>query len=127
MILDTWNARMAKAIAESKYKPNALATAVGASAPTVSAWIGAGSIAPAKDIKGDNLLRACELLNVRPEWVMFGWLPMRPQSMAWPFQEATLSEFQELPDREKARIGRFIRDTIDDWKSSAGLEERHAG
>jgi DNA-binding Xre family transcriptional regulator len=78
--MDTWNSRLAAALKESEYNAHQLAQAMGLKAPSVSAWIGAGTIQPAKNITGENLLRVCQLLNVRPEWVMFKEGPMRPPS-----------------------------------------------
>lgn len=78
--MDTWNERLAKALAESEYKPHQLAQALGVKTPSVSAWLGAGSIQPAKNITGENLLRVCELLSIRPEWLMFKKGPMRRAS-----------------------------------------------
>lgn len=71
---------MRKAIDESDYTPNSLAKALKISAPTVAAWTAAGEIAPAKNITGDNLLRACELLRVRPEWVLYKRGEMKKQA-----------------------------------------------
>lgn len=68
--METWNQRLARAIAESEYTPNAIATKLGVSAPTVAAWIGAGTIQPAKDITARNLFGVCTLINVTPEWVL---------------------------------------------------------
>lgn len=76
--MDTWNTRLAKALAESDYTANALATALGVSAPTVSAWIGAGTITPARNITGENTIRVCQLLDIRPEWLLFREGAMRP-------------------------------------------------
>lgn len=76
--MNTWNQRFATALAESEYTPNALATAMGVSAPTVSAWIAAGTIAPARNITAENALRACQLLKIRLEWLLFREGPMRP-------------------------------------------------
>jgi len=78
--MDTWNKRLATALAESEYTGNSLATRMGVAAPTVSAWIAAGTIQPAKNINGENLLRVCQILNIRPEWLMFREGPMRPPS-----------------------------------------------
>jgi hypothetical protein len=76
--MDTWNTRLAAALAESDYSPNALATALGVSAPSVSAWIGAGTITPARNLTADNAIRVCQLLKIRPEWLLFREGPMRP-------------------------------------------------
>jgi plasmid maintenance system antidote protein VapI len=78
----TWNDRMAKAVAESDYRPQQIAKALGVSAPTVAAWIGAASIRPAKNITGENLLQVCRLLGVRPEWLMFDEGPMKVERAA---------------------------------------------
>lgn len=69
--MDTWNKRLAQAVAESKYTPNGLASELNVSAPTVAAWIGAAKIKPAQDITANNLFRVCKLLDVRPEWILF--------------------------------------------------------
>lgn len=75
--MDTWNKRLARALAESEYNANSFATAIGVKPPTVSAWIGAGSITPAQDIKGEHLLRVCDLLNISPRWLLNKKGPMR--------------------------------------------------
>ncbi|UIY58136.1 hypothetical protein [Burkholderia cepacia] len=69
---------MAKALAESDYNPNSFASAMGVSAPTVAGWIGAASITPTKHIKSELMLRACDLLNIRPHWLILNQEPMRP-------------------------------------------------
>lgn len=74
----TWNERLARAIAESDYRPQQIAKELNVSPPTVAAWIGAASIRPAKNITGENLLQVCRLLEIRPEWLMFDEGPMRP-------------------------------------------------
>jgi hypothetical protein len=76
--MDTWNKRLAVALAESEYNPNSLATAMGVAAPTVSAWIGAGTITPARNITAENAIRVCQLLKLRPEWLLFREGAMRP-------------------------------------------------
>ncbi|CAG4900582.1 hypothetical protein [Paraburkholderia saeva] len=125
--MDTWNQRLAYALAQSEYTANGLAAALGLKAPSISAWIGAGSITPARDIKADNLLRVCELLNVRPEWVLFGKLPMARNAAIWPFEGVAREEFESLPERERARITRFMRDTVDAWTETQTSEVRRAG
>lgn len=76
--METWNQRLAHAIAESDYKPHQLAQALNIKTPSLSAWIGAGNIQPAKNLTGENLVRVCQLLNIRPEWLMFREGQMRP-------------------------------------------------
>jgi DNA-binding Xre family transcriptional regulator len=76
--MDTWNERLAKALAESEYNAHQLAQAMKVKTPSVSAWLGSGSIQPAKNITGENLLRLCELLHICPEWLIFKKGPMRP-------------------------------------------------
>jgi transcriptional regulator with XRE-family HTH domain len=76
--MDTWNTRLAAALAASDYTANALAMTLGVSAPTVSAWLGAGTITPARNITAENALRLCQLLKIRPEWLLFKEGPMRP-------------------------------------------------
>lgn len=125
--MDTWNKRLALALEQSPYNANALAMALGVAAPSLSAWIGAGTITPAKDIKAENLLRACELLGVRPEWVLFGKLPIKREGAAWPFQGVTREQYEQLPERERARVSRFMRDTWEDWLASQPPEVKKAG
>ncbi|MCF2133891.1 MULTISPECIES: hypothetical protein [Mycetohabitans] len=120
--METWNKRLALALRQSGLSANAAAKKAKVSAPTFSAWIAAGNISPAKDIRADNLLTVCEVLDVRPEWVVFGRLPMR-RGDKWPFEGINREEFEALPVREKARITRFIRDTIDDWNEAQMMRE----
>lgn len=76
--METWNQRFARALAESEYNMNKLRLELGVSAPTVSGWAAAGGIKPIENISGENLLKVCRLLNVRPEWLLFREGPMRP-------------------------------------------------
>lgn len=78
--MNTWNERLAHALAESDYNPNRISVELKVAAPTVAAWIGAGTIKPAANITGENLLKVCRLLKIRPEWLMFKEGPMRPPS-----------------------------------------------
>lgn len=110
--MDTWNKRLAAALAESPYTANRLASELGLSAPTISAWIGAGSISPAKDIKADNLLRVCAKLGVTPEWVMFKEGPMRP-SKQWPFS-VPFAEYEALDDSQKQMIDRVVSSLVNE-------------
>ena len=80
--MKTWNERFAKAVADSDYNREQIAKLIGASSPTVAAWIGAGSLRPAQNITGENLLKVCRLLDVRPEWLIFGEGSMRPEKSA---------------------------------------------
>jgi DNA-binding Xre family transcriptional regulator len=106
--MDTWNERLAFALAESDYNALQLAQALGVSAPSVSAWLGSGAIQPAKNITGENLLRVCELLDIRPEWLMFKKGPMRPASVKLSAEmSAIIATLQEIDlkngtDREDA-------------------------
>lgn len=90
----TWNERIALAIDESPFRREQVAKELGVSPPTVAAWVGAASIRPAKTIAGDNLLKVCDLLNVRPEWLMFERGPMRPAK-----SDRTSTEMAELIER----------------------------
>lgn len=76
--MKTWNQRLRDALAESEeYQGNAnrFAGDLGVSAPTVAAWIGAGNIKPAQDIRAAHLINACCRLHVTPEWILFGRKP----------------------------------------------------
>jgi transcriptional regulator with XRE-family HTH domain len=107
--MDTWNKRLATALAESDYTANALANAMGVSAPTVSAWIGAGTITPARNLTAENAIRVCQLLNIRPEWLLFREGSMRPtdQDNLTPEMWEIITELMEIdkikgPVREDA-------------------------
>ncbi|MFD1558320.1 hypothetical protein ACFSHT_22265 [Paraburkholderia silviterrae] len=76
--MKTWNQRLKDALAESEeYQGNAnrFAGDLGVSAPTVAAWIAAGNIKPAQDIRAAHLINACGRLHVTPEWILFGRAP----------------------------------------------------
>jgi hypothetical protein len=64
---------------------------MGVAAPTVSAWIAAGTITPARNITGENAIRVCQLLKIRPEWLLFREGPMRPAN-----QDNLSAEMQEI-------------------------------
>lgn len=96
--MKTWNERIAKAIAESDYRPQQIAKELKVSPPTVAAWIGAASIRPAKNITGENLLQVCRLLDVRPEWIIFGEGTMRSlrSEKISPQMEKAISQLIEM-------------------------------
>lgn len=75
--MNTWNSRLAFALEESEYNPNSFATAMGVSAPTVAGWIAAANITPTQHIKSDLMLRACDLLNISPYWLILNQGAMR--------------------------------------------------
>lgn len=101
--MEKWNDRLAAALAESHYNANQLAKELKVSAPTVSAWIGAAGITPARDIKGENLLLVCRLLNVRPEWLMFREGQMRPAPMDNDVREA-IDLMMTLPSKARQLV-----------------------
>lgn len=75
--METWNQRLAQAVADSGRTPNSIAVELKIAAPTLAAWIGAANIKPAQDINANNLFRVCALLGVRPEWVLYRRGPKR--------------------------------------------------
>lgn len=97
--METWNERLARALAESEYNPHQLAQTLRLKTPSISAWLGAGTIQPAKNITGENLLRVCQLLNIRPEWLMFREGPMRPVSGKLSAEMLRVFEALEAIDR----------------------------
>lgn len=111
--MKTWNERIALAIEESEYGGRGgreqIAKLLNVSPPTVAAWVGAASIRPSKNITGENLLQVCELLNIRPEWLMFARGPMRPakSDKTSPEMAALIDHLREIDskggiDREDA-------------------------
>lgn len=72
------------------------------SAPTVAAWIAAADISPAKDIKARNLLDACRVLNVRPEWVVYNQLPKRPSARH--VDQEVIDMLAALPDEPRQLV-----------------------
>lgn len=82
--MKTWNQRLAEALRDSpdyQGNVNRFAGAVGVSAPSVAAWVGAGTITPARDIKAAYLIEACRLLHVTPEWILFGRGPRSAETL----------------------------------------------
>ncbi len=102
--MEKWNERLAHALGQSAYNANQLAKELRVSAPTVSAWIGAAGITPARDIKGENLLLVCRLLNVRPEWLMFREGSMRPAAVRDREAEEAVALLYTLPDDDRALV-----------------------
>lgn len=78
---------------------------------------------------GDKTARRAEEVFNLPR----GWLDTRHDeakvvsavSATWPFQ-IDRSRFDRLPDSEKARISRFIRDTVEAWEQEHAAETREA-
>lgn len=113
--MTTWNERLAEALEAASIKPYRLAISVGVTQSTVSTWLGAASKAPAADLGAHRLLRVCEVLGVRPEWLISGEAPMRA-SEDWPF-DIDRETYLKLPEAERRRISRFIDDT---WGAFVG-------
>lgn len=109
--METWNKRLARACEESGKSNNWLATQIGVSAPTFSAWVGAATIKPAETIGAHRLFAICRLLGVRPEWVLFAELP-KYRREAWPFS-VQLDAIMRLPPDELERLNDLIRRSVE--------------
>lgn len=76
--METWNERLKQAVEKTGKNGNQIAVALKIAGSSVQAWLGAGTIAPAQDIKGEKLIRLCQFLGIRPEWLLFKEGPMFP-------------------------------------------------
>lgn len=111
--MTTWNDRLAIAIDALGIRPYRLAQECGVTQSTVSTWLGAASKEPAADLGATKLIRVCEVLKVRPSWLMTGEPPML-QCDDWPFP-IDRDTYLKLPEVERRRISRFITDVWDTW------------
>ena len=75
------------------------------SAPTFSAWVGAGALKPSDTIGAHRLFSVCRELGVCVEWVLYGELP-KYQRERWPFAFSRDS-YERLDQREKEEISEF--------------------
>lgn len=70
MTIDSLSDRLAKALGESALTPVALAAASRTSEATISNWLN-GKV-QLEHVKASMLLRIAGVLNVRPQWLLFG-------------------------------------------------------
>lgn len=94
--METWNKRLTQAREDLGWSKTKLAQEVGVSNPTVTDWEN-GDI---KKLEGENLLKICDVLHVRPRWLQFGEGSMR-DSYSDPKIKAVLSAMQDLPEYKK--------------------------
>jgi len=74
---ETFASRMAQAIRASGKTLQQVADLAGTSKGQVSQWQTIGKV-QVENIKAHVLERICAVLNIRPRWLMYGELPMRP-------------------------------------------------
>jgi transcriptional regulator with XRE-family HTH domain len=73
----TWKERLTAAREEKGLSKTAFASAMGVSKPTATDWeksVEDGGIA---EMNGKNLTKAAEVLDINPEWLLYGSLPVR--------------------------------------------------
>jgi|GEM_PF-3447799 len=100
---ETFANRMAQAIRASGKTLQQVADLAGTSKGQVSQWQTVGKV-QVENIKAHVLERICTTLNIRPRWLMYGELPMRPISNFNPeatrlwdsYQKATLATQQAV-------------------------------
>lgn len=115
--MTTWNERLAAAMTEKGVSIADIAHAGGAAHTSAMAWIGgSGSIVAANDIGARRLLRVCDFLGVRAEWVMFGKLPMRP-SQEWPFATPR-DAFERIPPPARGLVDRILFSLVEYFAAS---------
>lgn len=109
----TWNERLAFSMEQKDVSIADLAKATDAAHTSVMGWVGAGSVKPSDDVKATYLLKACDLLDVSPEWLMFGKLPMKKDA-EWPFTtprdlvDNISAEAMEMVDRSLFTLVEFL-------------------
>jgi len=74
---ETFASRMALAVRASGKTLQQVADLAGTSKGQVSQWQTIGKV-QVENIKAHVLERICAVLNIRPRWLMYGELPMRP-------------------------------------------------
>jgi len=74
---NTFAERMSLAIKEAGKTLQQIADLAGTSKGQVSQWQTAGKV-QVENIKAHVLERVCEVLKIRPRWLMYGEQPMRP-------------------------------------------------
>lgn len=71
------------------------------------------------------ILAFCRVLKISPETIS----PELTQELSrsdWPFA-VSKERFDNLDQKEKARIDRFIKDTVETWEAEHAVEVRKAG
>jgi hypothetical protein len=104
--MSTWNERLSEVMTERGVSIADVSHATGAAHTSVMAWIGAGSVKPTSDLRASHLLRACELLSVRPEWIIFG-TGSRQMVEEWPFTTPR-SSIDRLDPEGRRMIDRIL-------------------
>lgn len=68
--MDIWKQRLKEARIAKGLNKTEFAKAVGVSNPTVTDWEKSADIGGIKEITGVNLMRACNVLNITPQWLL---------------------------------------------------------
>lgn len=106
-----WQVRLTEAMAEKGITQAELARQVGVPAPTVFTWMGGGASARRiKDLHATPMVRACVVLDVRPEWLMLGEGAKRA-GQEWPFT-IPRSKVETLPVIVRLLADRILSDIV---------------
>jgi len=122
---ETFSTRMALAVKETGKTLQQLADLAGTSKGQVSQWQTKGKV-QVENIKAHVLERVCETLNIRPRWLMYGELPMRPQKSSNLKADALWDAYQKASTSTQAAVELLLlpeaqRQTIETLSPRASL------
>jgi len=92
-----------------------LARATGAKPPSVHKWLTGGT----KNLKGENLVKAAEFLNVSDAWLAHGVLPRERKPLSpWLFERwVSYEQISGLEETDKAYVAAGIRRSLDELQA----------
>lgn len=91
--MEEWKKRLKQARLAKNLNKTTFAKAVGVSNPTVTDWEKSVDSGGIKEINGLNLMRACDVLGITPQWLLSNTGPMRTDS-----QELSIAATTTIPN-----------------------------
>jgi len=118
--LNTLSARLWSAMNAKGVKAVDLARITGAKPPSVHKWLTGGT----KNLKGQNLVKTAEFLDVSEAWLAHGVPPReRTTSLDWPFHPwIPYEQIAKLPDASRAYIASSIRRSLSELEAVTAYE-----
>jgi len=110
--LNTLSERLKSAMFARGVKAADLARVTGAKPPSVHKWLTGGT----KNLKGENLVKVAEFLNVSEAWLADGVLPKERKAIsAWPFQRwVPYMQIERLSEADIAYIAAGMRRSLNE-------------
>jgi len=118
--LNTLSERLKSAMLAKGAKAADLARITGAKPPSVHKWLTGGT----KNLKGENLVKVAEFLDVSEAWLADGVPPRERKTMdIWPFQRwVPYTQVERLSETDRAYIAAGMRRSLDELLAAHAIQ-----